>query len=133
MHSPFIRCTSRFALAVLLCVTLPLQTAQAGLVSTEQVAAQANPQARTQRAHVLALLERADVQQALEQRGVNPNDAKSRVAAMTDDEVAQLSQKLDQVPAGGDVLGVIVFVFLVLLVTDILGFTKVFPFTRPIR
>lgn len=133
MHSPFIRFTSRIALGILLCITLPLQTAQAGLVTTEQVAAHAHPQAQSQRAHVLGLLERADVRQALEQHGVNPNDARSRVAAMTDDEVAQLSQKLDEVPAGGDVLGVIVFVFLVLLVTDILGFTKVFPFTRPIR
>ena len=31
------------------------------------------------------------------------------------------------------VIGVILFVFFVLLVTDILGFTKVFPFTRSIR
>ncbi len=36
-------------------------------------------------------------------------------------------------PAGGDVLGVLLTIFIVLLVTDILGFTKVFPFTRAIR
>lgn len=132
MHTRFIRTTSRVALAIVLCATLPLQTAQAGMVSTEQVA-QASLPGDSQRAHVMRLLERADVRQALEQHGVNPEQAKSRVAAMTDEEVAQLNGRLEQVPAGGDVLGLIVFVFLVLLVTDILGFTKVFPFTRPIR
>jgi hypothetical protein len=40
---------------------------------------------------------------------------------------------MDALPAGGDVLGVVLAVFLILLVTDILGFTKVYPFTRPIR
>lgn len=129
MHTRFLRITSRIALAVMLCVTLPLQTAQAGMVTTEQVVSQNNPQ----REQVIALLERADVRQALEQHGVDVSEAKNRVAAMTDDEVAQLKGKLDEVPAGGDILGVIVFIFIVLLITDILGFTKVFPFTRSIR
>ncbi|MGE5338534.1 MAG: PA2779 family protein, partial [Gemmatimonadota bacterium] len=51
----------------------------------------------------------------------------------TDDEAQQLAQRLDQLPAGGDAIGVIVFIFVLLLITDILGLTKVFPFTRPIR
>lgn len=129
MPNRFLRVSSRVALAIMLCVTLPLQTAQAGMVTTEQVVRQNNPQ----REQVIGLLERADVRQALEQHGVDVTEAKNRVAAMTDDEVAQLKGKLDEVPAGGDVLGVIVFIFLVLLITDILGFTKVFPFTRSVR
>ncbi|MBC7727858.1 MAG: PA2779 family protein, partial [Microbacteriaceae bacterium] len=42
---------------------------------------------------------------------------------------------LDTAPAGADggVIGVIVFIFVLLLVTDILGLTKVFPFTRSAR
>ena len=32
-----------------------------------------------------------------------------------------------------DVLGVIVFIFVLLLITDILGLTKIFPFTRSVR
>jgi len=55
------------------------------------------------------------------------------VAAMTDDEVAQMSSRLDTLPAGGDVLGAVVLVFVILLVTDLLGFTKIFPFTRSLR
>ena len=57
-----------------------------------------------------------------------------RVAAMSDDEITQLSGKIDKLPAAGsDVLGAVLFVFIVLLVTDILGLTKVFPFTRSVR
>ncbi|MCY1310880.1 hypothetical protein D9M70_611210 [compost metagenome] len=52
---------------------------------------------------------------------------------MSDAEVAQLADRVDQAPAGGDVLGVLFAVFVILLVTDILGFTQVFPFTRPIQ
>lgn len=128
MSSRFVRITSRIALALMLAVTLPLQTAQAGMVGTEQIARPSE-----ERSRVLGLMERADVRAALEARGVDVAEAKKRVAALTDEEVAQIAGKLDEVPAGGDVLGVIVFIFLVLLVTDILGFTKVFPFTRPVR
>ena len=40
---------------------------------------------------------------------------------------------MDQLPAGAGVIGILFAVFIVLLVTDILGFTKIFPFTRPIK
>src|SRR5678815_450126 len=87
--------------------------------------------ANPERARVLTVLERSDVQAQLQANGVNPADVKARVAAMTDDEVAQLAGQIDSLPAGGtDVLGVILVVFLVLLITDILGFTKIFPFTK---
>ena len=45
----------------------------------------------------------------------------------------QVAGRIDQAPAGGDILGVLFTVFIVLLVTDILGLTKVFPFTRSVR
>jgi hypothetical protein len=44
-----------------------------------------------------------------------------------------MANQIDSMPAGGDVLGVLLFVFVLLLVTDILGLTKVFPFTRSAR
>jgi hypothetical protein len=66
-------------------------------------------------------------------QGVTPQAALERVAAMSDAEVAQLAGRIEQAPAGGDVLGILFTVFIVLLVTDIMGFTKVFPFTRSVR
>jgi len=100
----------------------------AALISTEQAAA-----AQPGRALLEQTLARADVVAALQSRGVSVDAARDRVAALTDAEAAQVAAQIDQAPAGGDALGVILTIFVVLLVTDILGFTKVFPFTRTIR
>ncbi|HEY0859147.1 MAG TPA: PA2779 family protein [Albitalea sp.] len=112
-----------------------MQTAQATLVTTEQVAASVGViSATAQRAHVNDTLARADVAAGLAERGVSVEQARARVAALTDDEVATVANAIDTAPAGAsDVLGVLVTIFVVLLITDILGFTKVFPFTRSIR
>jgi hypothetical protein len=65
---------------------------------------------------------------------VNPAEVKARVAALTDAEAAELAARIESLPAGGvSLLGAILIVFLVLLLTDILGYTKVFPFTRPVK
>ncbi len=84
-------------------------------------------------AKVLQALSRPALVQQMEKLGVDPAAARDRVAALTDDELAALDQRLDSLPAGGDVLGALLFVFVLLLVTDILGLTKVFPFTRAQR
>jgi hypothetical protein len=98
------------------------------LIGAEQVMA-----TQGGRAQLEQTLQRADVVAALQARGVSVDAARDRVAALTDAEAAQVAAQIDQAPAGGDVLGTIVFIFVVLLITDILGFTKIFPFTRSIR
>ena len=108
---------------LVICLAVPFP-AQAAMLATDP----------GQRAQVNRLLERAEVQSRLEAHGVNPADVKARVAAMTDDEVAQLAARIDSLPAGGEsIIGAIVLIFVILLITDILGFTKIFPFTKPIR
>lgn len=111
---------------------------QATMISTEEVAAAeatVAPAAVAQGRELLtATLNRADVQAALQERGVDVEQARARVAALTDAEALAVAQQIDQAPAGADgVIGAIVLIFLVLLVTDILGLTKVFPFTRSVR
>jgi len=112
-----------------------VQGAQAGMIGTDQVvAAGAQPSAGSDQARLGELLQRDDVVAALRERGVSPEQARERVAALSDAEAAQVVAAIDSAPAGGtDVLGVAVFVFVLLLITDILGFTKIFPFTRSIR
>ena len=106
---------------------LPLPS-QAAIVGTDAALAAA------QRDRVATMLDRGDVRAQLEAHGVRPADVKARVAALTDAEVAQLAGQLDSLPAGGEgIIGAIVIVFLVLLITDLLGLTKVFSFTRPVR
>jgi hypothetical protein len=109
---------------------LPM-TAQASIVSTDEALSTAVSVSNRDR--VNTFLVRADVRKALQQQGVNGDAAVERVKAMSDTEVAQLAGRIDQAPAGGDILGILFTIFLVLLVTDILGLTKVFPFTRSIR
>ena len=127
------------AVAASVSYTGMLHSAQAALIGTEQVAqAQGvvalDVQAAAERAAVQALLDRPDVAAGLAERGVSVDAARERVAALSDAEVAQLKHTLDTAPAGaGDILGTIVFIFVLLLVTDILGLTKIFPFTRPVR
>ncbi len=84
-------------------------------------------------ARVLETLSRPALVQQMEKLGVDPVAARERVAALTDDDLAALDQRLDSLPAGGDIVGALLFVFVLLLVTDILGLTKVFPFTRSRR
>ena len=39
----------------------------------------------------------------------------------------------DELPAGGDVLGVILVVFIVFVITDVIGATDIFPFIKPVK
>lgn len=110
-----------------------IQAVQAAMISTEQVAQSAITSKGDQdRANIVNMLSRDEVQAELVARGIDPTEAKSRVAALTDEEASSLSSQLDKAPAGG-IIGAILLVFFVLLVTDILGFTKVYPFTRSVR
>ena len=122
---------NRFVSSVLIVCTLgagvPLP-ATAGIVATDQLAAHG------ERDRVRSFLDRAEVREQLSALGLSPQAARDRVDALSDEEAASLAGRLDQLPAGGsDVLGVLLVVFVILLITDILGFTKVFPFTRPIK
>ena len=108
------------------------QSVQAAIISTEQVVSAAA--AQQNRAKIAAAFERADVQSELQKMGITREEAQARVAALTDAETASVAHQIDTLPAGGDgIVGALVFVFVLLLVTDILGLTKVFPFTRSAR
>ena len=54
--------------------------------------------------------------------------------ALSDAQVREIAGQLDQLPAGqsavGIIVGAILLVFLILLVTDLLGLTNVFPFVN---
>ena len=122
------------ASVLILCTTLmglPL-TAHAALVGTEE--ALTSTVATAERGKVDAFMQREDVRAALQSRGVSPEEASERVRALSQDEVSQLALQIDQAPAAGaDVLGFFLVLFVVLLITDVLGMTKVFPFTRTMR
>jgi hypothetical protein len=113
----------------ILALSLHLPAAQAGMIGTEAVVNAA--QVQQDRERLRSALNRDDVQAQLIARGVDPTQVQARVDSLTDQEVQALNGKLDQLPAGGDsFLGALVFIFIVLLITDILGFTNIFPFVK---
>ncbi|MFO1336909.1 MAG: PA2779 family protein [Burkholderiaceae bacterium] len=116
-----------------------LHSAQAAMIGTAELApptaAAAVQRSGTEaRAMLAAQLDRADLAAALQARGVDPAQVRARVDALSDTEAQWLAQQVDEAPAGAsDLLGALLFIFVLLLVTDILGLTKVFPFTRSVR
>jgi len=130
-HTCFMRWTSRVVILSMLAMGLPMQTAFAGMVNTDQ--AVSHELAGQDRAKIKSFIDREDVLVQMQQQGVTAGEAKARVNALTDEEAHKIAGKLDQLPAGGDILGLLFTVFIILLITDILGLTKVFPFTRPIK
>jgi hypothetical protein len=130
------RTIARALVAGLCALGLPIPAAQAELVATDRVET-IRQAALSPREFLGSLFDRADVRAALERQGVSADDAKARVAALSDDEVERVAAQFDSLPAAGTgietalVIGFLVFV--TLLITDILGFTKVFSFTRPAK
>ena len=129
------RTVARVLVVSLCTLGVPIPPAQAELVATDR--AEGTPQAQLSRELLGSFFDRADVRAALERQGVSADDAKARVDALSDDEVEQVAARFDSLPAAGTgletalVIGFLVF--LTLLITDILGFTKVFSFTRPAK
>ena len=130
---PQLRRRVALALAmVLFLLTGPIDAARAALITTEQ--ATAGEAATSDRDRVAAFLARDDVRAQMVALGVDPAEAAQRVAGLSDAEVQRIAGHLDQLPAGqsaiGAVIGAALFIFLVLLITDLLGLTDVFPFVR---
>lgn len=96
MKSVFFKMICR--LLVVSLIMMPFQAVQAGMIGTDRAAAVTSAQA--DRDAVLAVVTRADVQQQLAARGIDPASAQDRVMAMTDTEVRTLASDLDSAPAG---------------------------------
>jgi len=111
---------------------VPMAPANAGLISTDRIIEQ--EQVSADRERVNAFVARDDVRKEFQKNGVNPDEAAARVAALSDVEIGQIAQKLDNLPAGQDaataLIGAAVTIFIILLITDILCLTSVFNFTR---
>ena len=85
------------------------------------------------RADLIKVLDKAEVQNLLISKGVDPQAAKIRIQQMNDDELASLKQDFQQLPAGAGGLGTVAFIFVVLLITDMIGATDIFPFVKKVE
>ncbi len=121
------------AMAILMAMTsMPIGIANAEMVTTDTVIQNYN--STEDRTQVMDFMLREDVQEQMTLLGVDPEEAAHRVAGLSDEEIQQIAGRLEEMPAGegavGIVVGAIVIIFLVLLVTDLLGLTDVFPFVK---
>jgi hypothetical protein len=112
-------------------MSMSFTSAQAAMISNDLVINQL--QHRSARTELLQTINRADVKEQLLNMGVKAEDIESRVKLMTHEEIAQLNQQIDELPAGGDLLGVILIVFIVFVITDVIGATDIFPFIKPVN
>ncbi len=132
MQRRFMKFISVFLIFSFLLLDFTVQKAKAEMIDTRAIVTMAKQE--NDRSRVMSFLDRQDVQQAIMQQGVAPEEAKKRVAALTDEEVQQIARAMDKLPAGGDALGTLVgaalLVFVILLITDITGLTHVFSFVN---
>jgi len=110
----------------------PYQSAMAAMIGTESVIDA--DRAQSARECLNQFLAREDVRNALISQGIDPQEAKNRIDSLTDQEAQYVADQIEQLPAGGNffvTLLVIVFlVFVILLITDITGYTDIFPFVK---
>ncbi|MEZ5492394.1 MAG: PA2779 family protein [Gammaproteobacteria bacterium] len=121
-----LKTASAFMLVACIIITgVRVPMAAADIVTSTQLAEQT--QISEQRDRVNSLLARTDVMAQLSQLGVNPTDLKQRVDVLTDQEVRELQQRIDELPAGGSILGVAIGLIVIFLLLDMAGATDVFP------
>ena len=101
--------------------------ASAGIIGTQTVIEASQRDADL--ATIQAGLERAEVRQQFASLGVDASMVEARLAALTDAEVARLADRMEQMPAGGDLLAVIGVVFVILLILELVGVIDIFKKT----
>ena len=131
MNRSFFRLVARFLIVSLFALHLPMSSSNAAMIGTENAIDQTLT--AQNRDKVEAFMARTDVREQMQKMGVNADDATSRVASMTDQEISKVAGKIDELPAAGGgaatVLIVLLIVFIVLVITDHLGWTKIFPWS----
>ncbi len=124
--------TAIFLTFYMLMLACPYQSAWAAMIGTESIINVDRSQ--SPRDYLNNLLAREDIQAALVSQGIDPQEAQARIDSLSDAEVNDIVNKLDQLPAAGGVLETILLiaflVFAIFIFTDIAGYTDIFPFIK---
>lgn len=125
------RLTMSWVLSIMLALS-PVMSAQAAIVDNDALLAE-TPVQHT-RDSLQRLFEQDQVRAQLQALGVSPEWASERARTLTDAELARINSGTGQLEAGSDsVLGVLLVIFIVFVITDIIGATDIFPFIHPVR
>jgi hypothetical protein len=106
--------------------------AQAAMLGTDQIVYPT--QSAPARDKLQQFLNQEATQQQLLAWGVNPDWARERVGSLTGTELARINQQIDSLNAGGNsILGILLIIFIVFVITDVIGATDIFPFIHPVK
>jgi hypothetical protein len=128
MH--FLRRPTAALLSILLAL-MPMLPAQAAMIGNEQIVNQSlSVQTRDS---LRQLFEQDTARQQLQAWGVSPDQINTRINSLTDAELARINQQVGDLNAGGNVLGILLVIFIIFVITDVIGATDIFPFIHPVN
>ncbi len=119
-----------FILSVFL-INLSFGTATAGMIGNTAIMTQSGQ--GTERQALIQQLQRSEVREQLLSMGVQPEAVERRIQQLSETEVAQLNRQIADAPAGSGVIELLVLIFLVFVITDVIGATDIFPFIHPVN
>jgi hypothetical protein len=106
--------TTGIILAVMMfLISTPYQSALAALINTETVLAE--NQSNEARDYLKQLMAREDIRSALIAHGIDPLEAEARIASLSDSEIIELSDQIENLPAGGDAIGLVIAVLVIIV------------------
>jgi hypothetical protein len=102
-----------------------IASAHGDAISTSAIQQQLNVDEK--RDQLRTLMAREDVRSALLERGVSENQIDTRIAMLSDAEVLQMHEQIDELPAGEGFLGTVIALLVIFMLLDIGGVTDIFP------
>lgn len=111
-------------LAAAMTAAITAVPAEAAWISAADLVATQQAPARERLSQTLA---RDEVREQLRALGVKPEAVEKRLQGLTDEELDLLATRLEALPAGGDALGTVAVVLLILILLEIAGAIDIFP------
>jgi hypothetical protein len=111
---------------------MPILPAQAAMIGTGEIVSPAQSGLADER--LQRFLDRDETRQQLQEWGVSADWVETRLNSLTDAELARIHQEIDSLDAGGtNILGILLVIFIIFVITDVIGATDIFPFIHPVK
>ena len=117
---------SILAVILLLLMSTLNQLAAAAMVGTEKLLISDRNQET--RSYLQQMMSRKQIQEALVARGIDLQEAKIRIDSLTDGEIEQILEKINDLPAGGiDAAFILIIVGVIVVLFIIVEYTSAVP------
>ena len=109
----YTRTTGIIMAMMMLLISTPYQSALAALINTETILAE--NQSQEARDYIKQLMAREDVRSSLIAQGIDPLEAEARIASLSDSEIIELADQIEDLPAGQGALGLVIAVLVIII------------------